>query len=134
MLEKAIEKLQVEMDQVRDNAYVQVVGGYLIKFIKKNPPSAEMFLAEEKTIAKSLEEMKKEASKKKQNNFAMFTLEEGLEIVLKYFGINTKPEVEVPEPTIGYIENINSKVASVHAESKADKKVDFDIKLEDFLS
>lgn len=124
MLEKAIEKLKREMEQEKDNAYTQVVGGYLIKFLNKNQGAAERFLAEDKTIAKSLEQMRTEASKKKKNNFAMFTLEEGLEIVLQYFGINTKPEIEVQEPTFEYKE----------VAPKENKKVDFDIRLEDFLS
>ncbi|QUH21099.1 phosphoadenosine phosphosulfate reductase family protein [Alkaliphilus sp. B6464] len=105
MLEKAIEKLRKEMDQEKDNAYTQVVGGYLIKFLNKNQGAAERFLAEDKTIAKSLETMKNEASKKKKNNFAMFTLEEGL----GQLNIDGKDKIQVAierlkmfEPPAGY--------------------------------
>ena len=124
MLEKAIEKLQGEMDRDKNNAYVQVVGNQIIKFLKKNNDAAERFLPEDKSIAKSLDHMRSEATKKKNNGFAMFTLEEGLEIVFRYFGINIKPEMEVPEPTFEYKETV----------PKETKKIDFDIKLEDFLS
>ena len=124
MLEKAIEKLKREMDEDKDNAYTQVVGGYLIKFLNKNQEAAARFLVEDKTIGKSLERMRSEASKKKKNNFAMFTFEEGLEIVFRYFGINIKPEIEEQEPAFEYKE-------TTHKENKI---IDFNVKLEDFLS
>lgn len=133
MLEKAIEKLRTEIDQNKDNTYVQVVGDYLIKFLNKNAELAEMFLIEEKTIGKSLEKMKAEAAKIKKGNFAMFTLEEGLEVVLNYFGITTKPEIEVEEPVIA-IGKIKTTDKADIKEVAAPKTSNFDIKLEDLIS
>lgn len=136
MQEKALEKIKTEMEQNKDNAYVQVVGNYLIKFLNKNPGTAEKFLTEGKTIAKSLEAMRKEANKKKENNFAMFTLEEGLEIVLIYFEICTKPEATIPDPGAPAAAAAETKTPAdmVMPETKVPAPPAlFDVKLEDFL-
>lgn len=141
MQEKALEKIKTEMEQNKDNAYIQVVGNYLIKFLNKNPGTAEKFLTEGKTIAKSLEAMRKEANKKTEDNFAMFTLEEGLEIVLIYFEIYGKPEATIPDPAAPAAAAPGTKTPAdiVMPEIKIPDppllkdKVDFDVKLEDFL-
>lgn len=90
MLTEAKKKINDEI--VRgDNPYVKVVGEFLLKQLEKNPAAAEKILAENKTIMKSLDVMKKEAKKNKVGDCAVLTDEEGFAIVLDYF------EIEEPE-------------------------------------
>lgn len=125
MFKDAIAKLQAEMDKNKQNPYIKVIGDFLIQHLEGTPGSAEKILNKDKTIGKSLDEMRKAAEKKKVGNCAMLTDEEGFGIVLKYFGVNgavSKPDrkaeaAEKPE--------ITGKSSS--------KDIDFDIKLEDLI-
>ncbi|KOR88761.1 Cas9 inhibitor AcrIIA9 family protein [Paenibacillus solani] len=92
-MEQAVKKLQDEITSSKRNPYIQVIGNFLIQHVQAHSDSAEQILAEGKTIAKSLEAMKKEAMKKQSNGMAMLTDEEGYAIVLNYFGINGQPQV-----------------------------------------
>jgi hypothetical protein len=124
MFEKAIEKLDSEMGLNQSNSYIQVVGDFLLCHLNDNPDDAEKILAKDKTIAKSLEEMRKAASKKKVNNCAMFTPTEGFAIVLKYFGIESAVPAAVVDP----------KPAVIPAPKlKTESEVDFNVSLDDFL-
>jgi hypothetical protein len=101
MLNQAIQKIQTEMDQNTNNAYIQEVGKFLLQHLESNPGSAEKILTQDKTIGKSLSEMRKVAEKKKVGNYAMLTPQEGFEMVMKYFGItaqSTPDEITKPEP------------------------------------
>lgn len=71
--------------------------------------------------------MQKEASKNKVGNSAMFTPQEGFEIVMKYFGIEaTAPLAAPPAARSVPTPSIQPKVTSKPA-------IDFDIKLEDLF-
>ena len=87
MLEQAIKKLETEIEQNNNNSYIRVVGDYLLQHLIANPNSAEKIMAEGKTVAKSLDEMRKAAEKKKVGNCAVLTDQEGFAVVLKYYGI-----------------------------------------------
>lgn len=113
--QKAIEKLQIEMNQNKGNAYVQAIGKYLTQQIVKYTMAAEAILATDKTIKKSLDFMRSEAQKKAVNGFAMFTPEEGFTLVLKFFEIKVET-IETPELKI-----------------PTKKSSRFDVKLDDFL-
>ena len=115
-MSEAINKIKTEMEANKNNSYIQVVGGFLLQHLEVNPADAEKILTDDKTIAKSLDEMSKVAQKKKVGNCAVLTNQEGFEVVLKYFGIDTKPAPTVIKP--------------VQIVSKVD---DFDIKLDDLL-
>ena len=65
MLSKAIEKLQSEMTKNKTNPMIQVVGGFLLKHLENNPLDAEKIIIEDKTIGKSLDEMRKRSFEKK---------------------------------------------------------------------
>ena len=95
MLNDAINKLRTEMEEKQDNGYVQYVGNFLIERLAKHPEEADKVILEEKTILGSLEAMKAEASKVKQNNMAMFTPDEGFKIVMRYFGLEESRPIEV---------------------------------------
>ncbi|MCO1599780.1 hypothetical protein [Desulfosporosinus nitroreducens] len=125
---KAIKKLESEMTQNNANPYIQVVGGFLLQHLEVNPQDAEKILATDKTISKSLDEMWKDAKKKQSHNLAIFTPQEGFEIVMKYFGIEaTAPTATRAVPTSAMPDRvIQSDVSSKPA-------IDFDIKLEDLF-
>ena len=120
---KAIEKIQSEMTKDNTNSYIQAVGEFLLQHLAENPQDAERILTKDKTIEKSLEEMRKVAQKKKSGNCAVLTDQEGFAVVLKYFGIDTKPSEYVSKP----IKNVTERVKSNYYSN------DFDIKLEDLL-
>jgi hypothetical protein len=125
MLANAISKIKTEMDQNKNNSYIQVVGGFLLQHLERDPEAAGKIMAEGKTIAKSLDAMRDEASKKKVGNCAMFTPAEGFEIAMKYFGIEAAAPGAVPGvKTV----NIPAPVPPVQRAG-----IDFDIKLEDLL-
>ena len=122
MLEQAINKIKSEMDSNKDNTYVQYIGAYLIQYLNQNPKDADKVLAEDKTIAKSLDEMRKVAEKKKTGNFAMLTPDEGFGIIMKYFGIDHGAIIQ-PVATAPAQESIMTTRA----------EPSFDVKLEDLF-
>jgi hypothetical protein len=113
MLNEAVSKIKVEMERKNDDPYVQVVGEFLLGYLKDNPGSAEQFMDPEKSIEKSLDEMRKAAEKKKKGTCAVLTDAEGFAIVLKYYGI------ELAQGGL--------------VEPAAKPKVDFDVDLDDLL-
>lgn len=117
MIEKAIEKIKNEMEKNKNNPYIQVVGYFLLQRLKQNQGAAEKILQEGKTIAKSLDDMRKVAEKKKVGSCAVLTDQEGFETVLKYYGINAP----VPEPVLK------------EEPKKEEPKDDFNYSLDDFL-
>jgi hypothetical protein len=119
MVQKAIEKLRSEMDSNKNNYYIQVVGQYLIDHVDEK--SAEKILAVDKTIAKSMDAMRKVAEKKKVGNCAVLTPDEGFKIVMDYFGITKTPAVQAAPI---------SRPAPAPVAPTADE---FDLKLEDLL-
>ena len=130
MLENAIAKIKAEMDANKDNSYVQVVGQFLLHRLGAFPECADKILAEDKTLAKSLDAMQAEARKKSKGTVTVLTDEEGFAIVLKYFGITgsaarvnagVAPAAHAA-PTVEPV----SAAASWHASG-------FDVKLDDFL-
>jgi hypothetical protein len=137
MLNKAIEKIRSEMELNKNNPYVQVVGEFLLQELEVNPASAERILAEGKTVAKSLDEMRKEAEKKKVGNCAVLTDKEGFAIVLKYFGIDSSAAVnsEAPKASPVTIPKPGADPVTIPKPDAAPvkKAVDFDVKLEDLL-
>lgn len=119
MLQKAVDRVKKEMETNQDNSYIQVVGNYIINHLEQNPEDAEKVLNENKTVGKSLDEMRKEAEKKKVGNCAVLTDAEGFEVVLKYFDIKVTSK------------RLNSPAVNRN-ETKTD--VDFDVNLDELLS
>lgn len=116
MYQEAVSKLKTEIEQSKNNPYVQVVGNFLLDHLERNHQYAENIMTTDKTITKSLDEMQKVAAKKKVGNYAVLTDQEGFGIVLKYFGIDSATTISVPT-----------------ADQKSKSKVDFDISLDDLL-
>jgi hypothetical protein len=119
----SMEKLQSEMDKNKSNPYIQVVGNFLLQHLTQNPQDVEKILNSDKTIAKSLDEMRKVAEKKKVGNCAVLTDQEGFEVVLKYFGIDTKSQIFVAERPQNVVEP--PKIVT--------RCADFNVSLDDLL-
>jgi len=96
MLQQALQKIQREVTDNPDNGYISYIGAELIKFIRSNEDKASLFLADDKTIQGSLLAMRKVAEKKKSGNMAVLTPDEGMTIVLEYYGI--QKQIAEPEP------------------------------------
>lgn len=94
MLQEALRKLQAEAAAAPKDKFTQVIASFLMQHIQENPEDAERIVQEGKTIAGSLDEMKKEAKKQAVNNMGVLTNEEGFGIVLRYYGV----QVDSPEP------------------------------------
>lgn len=86
----AIDKIRDEMAKKASGRYVQVVGEYLTAHLQHNPDAADAILADGKTIAGSLDAMKKEAQKHREGNVAVLDDATAFGIVLGYFGIKGK--------------------------------------------
>lgn len=129
MQEQAIEKLRKEVASNKVNAYVQVIGEFLLQYVANNPNSAEKILDEKKTIVDSLNAMRKEAEKKKQSNVAVLTNEEGMAIVLRYFGITGNAK-QSAAPTQTFAPTIQSTSEPIPAPTP---KKRFEASLDDFL-
>jgi len=119
MLEQAKSKLKTEMDGNKNNLYIQVVGQFLLDHLNSNPGAAGKILAEGKTIAKSLDDMKAEARKHQVNGCGVLPDQEGFAVVLKYFDV-AGTTTAAPTPV------------TVTAPASA-QTTGFDIKLEDLL-
>ncbi|QLY79201.1 hypothetical protein [Clostridium intestinale] len=136
MVDKAIEKLKEEISKNSSNQYIKFIGDFLIKYISEQHEAGEKILVEGKTIGGSMnhmaslarkraEESRNKSTKKETMVTEMFTPNEGLEIVLKYFDINESLEAieEVPEAI---------EIKTDPTPKKIDE-IDFDISLDDFL-
>lgn len=120
MLNEAIDKIKAEMEKEK-NPYVQVIGQFLLRHLENNPDDADKVADKDKTIIGSLKVMQHEAALKKVDGVAVLTDEQGFEIVLKYFGIEGKPDVQ--DPAI-------QEPIKKEQKHQADP---FDVKLEDFM-
>ena len=69
MYQDAVSKLNAEIEKNKNNPYIQVVGQYLLQHIASNPGDAEKIMNKDKTVAKSLEEMRSQASKKESRKY-----------------------------------------------------------------
>lgn len=87
----AVDKLRDEMVRKDSGAYVQRVGEFLTNYLLEHPEAEAAILAKDKSIAGSLQEMKKEARKHMDHGVGVFSDEEGFAFVLKYFGIDGEP-------------------------------------------
>lgn len=98
MIQAALQKIQKEISDNGKNLWYAYVGGELIKFVRANPERAELFVSADKSIKGAFDALRKAAEKVKVGNAAVLTPDEGMAIVMEYYGIKQdKPESE-PEP------------------------------------
>ena len=129
MLYKAIKKIETEMEKEK-NPYVKVIGDFLLNHLANDPGAAEQILADDKkTIFKSIDAMRKAASKNKTGNCAMLSDAEGYEVVLKYFGIKKKAN----EPIKKSEEEKIIDIKSIKQKKVEEKPIEFKVDLNDYL-
>lgn len=143
MLEKAIEKIKSEMEKAKDDLYISVIGEFLLQYINSNPEASDKILAKDKSIEKSLDEMKNIAKKKVSKGVAMLTDQEGFTIVLQYFGIIDKPKSSKGGDVKDWIKCIKQLMGMepvlvidetpVIADAKKAVDIDFDLDIEDLF-
>lgn len=130
MIEKAIEKIKVEMEEKKDNAYIQAIGDYLLKQIEINKESAEKIAEGTGTITQSLAEVEKVARTKAVSGCAVMADHEVFRIVREFYKFEAVQDkfiqVEVEEIKEQIIEEVKVKPSNV-------VKVDFSNNLDDYL-
>lgn len=136
MLEKAIEKINAEIEKNKGNFYIQAIGEFLVSHVSLNPATAENILKEGKTIGGSLKASRDVAIRKRSlfqvvfnaNDCVPLSSQEVFETVLKYFDIEgLAVSTDVPIPT----EVAQAPVDPVLQEVKP--KSGFDYKADDFF-
>ena len=85
MIERAIEKIKKEMEDKKENSYIQAIGDYLLKQVEINRDAAEKICNGTKTIEKSLKEVEKVARKKAVAGCAVLSDNEVFKIVREYY-------------------------------------------------
>ena len=135
MIERAIEKIKSEMEQKKDNSYIQAIGDYLLKQVEINRNAAEKICNEKKSIEKSLKEVEKVARKKAVAGCAVLSDSEVFKIVREYYQFEAVQDkfiqVEVEEIKEQIQEGVNEERVK---EKKEDSKTDdFSINFDDYL-
>ena len=135
MIERAIEKIKSEMEQKKDNSYIQAIGDYLLKQVEINRNAAEKICNEKKSIEKSLKEVEKVARKKAVAGCAVLSDNEVFKIVREYYQFEAVQDkfiqVEVEEIKEQIQEDVNAERVK---EKKEDSKTDdFSINFDDYL-
>lgn len=98
MIQKAIIKINTEMQKYPDNKYIEDIGHHIIDSITTEE-NAKAVLDEKKSIKGALKKIEEACRKAAINGFGMIPDEEGFAIVDKYFGISAAPSVPaVPAP------------------------------------
>ncbi|KRE45475.1 hypothetical protein [Paenibacillus sp. Soil522] len=124
MTAKAIQKIQAEMDAHTNHPYVQVIGKFLLQNLPDHIDLAEKIMEEKKSIASSLDAMRKVAVKKRVGDVAVLTDEEGFEAVLAYFK-NPLPIVQAaPVRTSQPSPAVPPKRVAAEPIKKSNKKAD----------
>ena len=135
MIERAIEKIKSEMEQKKDNSYIQAIGDYLLKQVEINRNAAEKICNEKKSIEKRFKEVEKVARKKAVAGCAVLSDNEVFKIVREYYQFEAVQDkfiqVEVEEIKEQIQEGVNEERVK---EKKEDSKTDdFSINFDDYL-
>lgn len=98
MIDKAIARINEEMQQHPSDKMLEAVGQYLID-ICTDEATAEKLLDEKKTLAGAVAAMREAARKKQHGGYYAMAPDEAWEIVRKYYGIKeAAPAQKEPEP------------------------------------
>ena len=135
MIERAIKKIKSEMEQKKNNLYIEAIGDYLLKQVEINRNTAEKICNEKKSIEKSLKEVEKVARKKAVAGCAVLSDNEVFKIVREYYQFEAVQDkfiqVEVEEIKEQIQEGVNEERVK---EKKEDSKTDdFSINFDDYL-
>ena len=87
MTNKALEKINAEMQKDPQNVYMEAVGHYVLDRVAMSPEDAEKILAEDKSLKGCLEEIKKKAQKEAKGGVAVIRDDVVFGWADEYFGI-----------------------------------------------
>lgn len=132
MIERAIEKIKVEMEQKKNNPYIQAIGDFLLKQVEINRDAAEKIASGDKTIEKSLKKVEKVAKSKAVGGCAVMADSEVFGIVKKYYNFEAVQDKFIQVE----VEEIHEQIREEVKENKIESKViavDFSTNLDDYL-
>lgn len=99
MIQKAIKKINSEMQKSPEDRRLEVIGQYLIDRCRDEGTAAAL-LAKGKSLAGFMAELKKEAKKQAVNGFAMIADEEVFRMLRQYYGLDAElPPAPAPAPS-----------------------------------
>lgn len=131
MIERAIEKIKKEMEEKKNNSYIQAIGDYLLKQVEINRNVAEKIYSEKKSIEKSLKEVEKVARNKAVAGCAVLSDNEVFKIVREYYQFEAVQDKFIQVEVDEIKEQIQEEVKKEKVqENKID---DFSIDLDDYL-
>lgn len=135
MIEKAIERIKLEMKQKKDNSYIQAIGDYLLKQVEINRDAAEKICNGTKTIEKSLKEVEKVARKKAVSGCAVLSDSEVFKIVREYYQFEAVQDKFIQVEVDEIKEQIQEEVKREKLQEKKESKEidDFSINFDDYL-
>lgn len=135
MIERAIGKIKKEMEEKKDNSYIQAIGDYLLKQVEINRNAAEKICNGTKTIEKSLKEVEKVARKKAVAGCAVLSDSEVFKIVREYYQFEAVQDkfiqVEVDEIKEQIQEDVKEEKLQEKKEIRGSDN--FSINFEDYL-
>lgn len=89
MIQKAIEKINSEMQKSPNDRQLEVIGQYLIDRCRDEGTAAAL-LDKGKSLTGFMAELKKEAEKRAVNGFAMIADEEVFRMLRQYYGLDAE--------------------------------------------
>jgi hypothetical protein len=101
MINKALEKLEAELQKNINNRTIIRVGDYANEQIEKSEANAQAFLDEKKSLQGAIDKMKSEAQKAAVGGCGCLTDEEGFDIVHNYFGFSKETYTDTPSSATG---------------------------------
>ena len=135
MIERAIEKIKKEMEDKKENSYIQAIGDYLLKQVEINREAAEKICNGTKTIEKSLKEVEKIAKKKAVAGCAVLSDSEVFKIVREYYQFEAVQDKFIQIEVDEIKEQIQEEVKEEKIQEKKKNKEadDFSINFDDYL-
>jgi len=135
MIERAIEKIKKEMEDKKENSYIQAIGDYLLKQVEINRDAAEKICNGTKTIEKSLKEVEKIAKKKAVAGCAVLSDSEVFKIVREYYQFEAVQDKFIQIEVDEIKEQIQEEVKEEKIQEKKKNKEadDFSINFDDYL-
>lgn len=135
MIERAIGKIKKEMEEKKDNSYIQAIGDYLLKQVEINRNAAEKICNGTKTIEKSLKEVEKVAKKKAVAGCAVLSDSEVFKIVREYYQFEAVQDKFIQVEVDEIKEQIQEEVKREKVQEKKESKEadDFSINFDDYL-
>lgn len=97
MIEKAITKINAEIQKAPNDTYRAIIGEYIIDHILTEDDAAKI-LDEDKTLEKALEEVVSKAQKQAQKNKAVIVSTTVFGWVMEYFGLECEEKAYPQTP------------------------------------